>query len=339
MAFYDNISLEKGLYNQSAKSFTASLEALDPSANYKGTELDGLDAYERQLKRFDIKVKGYNSDSVDKFFTTSQSATLFPEFVKRCVLQGMQGANVLSDIVASNTKINTLDYRPLASLTSESAMSFPKVLEGAAIPSTEIKLQENLITLYKRGRMLVSSYEAIKFERLDLFAVTLKQIGAYIAKSQLDDALGVIINGDGNENPAEVIDVATTGSITYADLINLWGKFGAYEMNRLIVAPDVMQKMLAIKELQDPMTGLNFQGTGKLSTPLGATLYRANGLAAGRIVALDKNCALEMVTAADVTIESDKLIDRQLERSAITSIAGFAKIFADASKVMKVSAS
>lgn len=336
MAFYDNLYLEKGLYHQSAKNFTASLEALDPSMSYKGTELEGLDAYERQLKRFDIKVKGFNSDNVEKFFQSSQSATLFPEFVKRCVMQGVQSANVLSDIVASNTKINTLDYRPLASLTSEAAQSFPKVLEGGLIPTTEIKLQENLITLYKRGRMLVSSYEAIKFERLDLFAVTLKQIGAYIAKSQLEDALDVILNGDGNSNPAEVITVATAGKITYADLINLWGKFGPYEMNRLIVAPDVMQKLLAIPELQDPMAGLNFQGTGKLSTPLGATLYRANGLGAGKIIALDRNCALEMVTAADVQIENDKLIDRQLERSAITSIVGFAKIFADAAKVMTV---
>jgi hypothetical protein len=43
-------------------------------------------------------------------------------------------------------------------------------------------------------------------------------------------------------------------------------------------------------------------------------------------VGLDKNCALEMVRAGDVTTEYDKLIDRQLERCAITMTAGFAKI-------------
>lgn len=336
MAYYDNILLEKGLYNQSAKSFTSSLEALDPSSSYKGTNLEGLDAYERQLKRFDIKVKGYNSDNVEKFFQNSQSATLFPEFVKRCVIQGMKSSNVLSDIIATSTKINALDYRPLASLSSEDINSYPKLSESELIPSTEIKLQDNLIKLNKRGRLLVSSYEAIKFERLDLFSVTLRQIGAYIAKAHLDDAINVILNGDGNDNPAEVISVATASKITYADLINLWSKFESFEMNRLLIAPDVMQKLLAIKELQDPMTGINFQGTGKLSTPLGATLYRTNGLPKGKIIALDKNCALEMVTAADVQIESDKLIDCQLDRSAISSIVGFSKIFADASKVMTV---
>ncbi len=68
MAFYDSINLEKGMYNGNDKSFSKVLESLDPSTNYAGTDLNSLDAFERQLKRFDIKVKGYNSDSVSKFF-------------------------------------------------------------------------------------------------------------------------------------------------------------------------------------------------------------------------------------------------------------------------------
>ena len=54
--------------------------------------------------------------------------------------------------------------------------------EGAAIPSTTVKTQENLVKLHKRGRMLVASYEAIRYQKLDLFSVTLKQIGAYISR-------------------------------------------------------------------------------------------------------------------------------------------------------------
>ena len=39
-----------------------------------------------------------------------------------------------------------------------------------------------------------------------------------------------------------------------------------------------------------------------------------------------------MVVAGDVVTDYDKLIDRQLERATISSIAGFAKIFTGASK-------
>ena len=68
---YENLKLEKGMYSQSGRSFAQTLEALDPSENYKGTSLEGLDAFQRQLKRFDIKVKGTGSDVVEKFFRTS----------------------------------------------------------------------------------------------------------------------------------------------------------------------------------------------------------------------------------------------------------------------------
>ena len=42
------------------------------------------------------------------------------------------------------------------------------------------------------------------------------------------------------------------------------------------------------------------------------------------------------VQGSDVTVEYDKLIDRQLERAAITSISGFAKLFSEAAKVLRV---
>ena len=107
MTAFDNIRLEKGLY--ASGDFTGALEKIDPSENYSGTALEGLDAYQRQLKRFDIKVSGAGSDVVDKFFKTSDSAVLFPEYVSRAVRQGMQEANDLPRIVASTTVIDSLD--------------------------------------------------------------------------------------------------------------------------------------------------------------------------------------------------------------------------------------
>ncbi len=336
MAFYDNLTLEKGMYKPGGEGFTAALEALDPSENYRGTELEGLDAYQRQLKRFDIRVGGNRSDCVEKFFQTSQSAALFPEYVRRCVAQGSQSADILDDLIAARTKIDSMDYRSLVSLPGTDDTALKPVAEGAQIPTTEVRVQDHLVKLCKRGRMLVSSYEAIRFQRLDLFGVTLRQIGADIARSQLADALAVLVNGDGTGNAAEVLSVKTAGALTYDDLVSLWGAFGEYEMNRLVASPDVMQLLLGITEFRNPLTGLNFQGTGKLSTPLGANLYRAASVPQGKLVALDKSCALEMVVAADVTVEYDKLIDRQLERAAITTISGFGRICSGAAAVLQL---
>ena len=86
--------------------------------------------------------------------------------------------------------------------------------------------------------------------------------------------------------------------------------------------------------MQDAAAGLTFHGTGKLITPMGAKVLRISAVPEGRLIGLDRNYALELVKAGDVNVEYDKLIDRQLERAAITTISGYAKIFPDASQVL-----
>ncbi len=327
MANYEKISLERGMYSYSGKSMTDILEELDPSANYVGSELEGLDAFSRQLKRFDIRVSGAKSDPVEKFFATTDSAALFPEYVCRAVRQGMEQADVLSDIVAAKTTINGMDYRSITSTPTDDEKSLVRVSEGAYIPQTKVSTQENLVKLHKRGRMLVTSYEALRFQRLDLFTVTLKQIGAYIARAQLKDAIDVLINGDGNNNPCKVIN---TSNLSYGELVSLWAELSPYEMTTILAPTDAMVSMLSMTELKDATASQNFHGTGKMVTPLGAKLIHTTSMPAGSIIGMDKNCALEMVQAGDIITDYDKLIDRQLERATISCISGFAKIFTDA---------
>ena len=339
---YDNLKLEKGMYRQEGMSFTQVLESLDPSENYRGTALEGTDAFQRQLKRFGIRAKGAGSSSVEKFFRTADSAVLFPEYIARTVRQGMEENDILPSIVATTTVIDGLDYRSIYSNPTDEDKALQDVEEGAAIPETEVKVKSNLINLTKRGRMLVASYEALRFQKLDLFSVMLRQIGAYIQKQQLADAVKVLMDGDGNENAAVQYTIGTSpmtgtkGTLGYDQMVEFWGKFDPYTMNTILCSSGTMTQMLKIPELQNPMTGLNFQGTGKFATPLGAQLHRTSAVADGVIIGLDNRYALELVRAGDVLVEYDKLIDRQLERAAITSISGFGKICDGAAAVLNV---
>lgn len=333
MATFDTIKLDKGLY-RTGLSFNAELEKQDPSENYKGTELEGLDAFSRQLKRFNIKVNGKDSSCVDKFFQTSDSAVLFPEYVSRAVKQGMEEANILSSLIATKTNINALDYRTIQSNEEPEDKELCDIAEGAYIPTTEIKTKENLVKLHKRGRMLEASYEAIRFQRLDLFTVALKGIGAHIAHSQIEDAMKTLVYGDGNDNEIKVIQ-SKTDDVSYENLVDLWNALDPYTLNTIITSPEVAGKIISLPEMKDSFAGLNFHATGKLVTPLGARLIK-NKSVGNCIIGIDKNFALEMVTAGDIQTDYDRLIDRQLQRATVTQIAGFAKIFNDAAVAMSV---
>jgi len=69
-------------------SLSGYLEKLDPSREYKGTEFDGTDAFERQMFWADIMPfsypeRGVWSDRVSKFYEQEGAAVLFPEFIAR----------------------------------------------------------------------------------------------------------------------------------------------------------------------------------------------------------------------------------------------------------------
>lgn len=327
MAYYDNINLEKGMYTISGKSFTDVLEELDPSGNYKNSELDGLDAFQRQLKRFDIKVSGPKSDTISKFFSTTQSAALFPEYIRRVVLTSFVENSTIADIVANITYIDSPDYRTISSNMSDGDLTLSYVDEGATIPETTIKLNSRLVRLFKRGRTLVSSYEALKYQKIDVFSTILKQIGNYIAISTLTDCLDVIVDPtDEGEGELSYIDpVDKTNPVVYEDLINIFKDLYPYKLNTILVTLDVLKKILMMEEMRDTAAGLNFHGTGDILTPLGAKVVPIT-IGNKLLIGMDKRYTVEMIKSGDIQIEHDKLIDRQLERTVISCTYGFSKL-------------
>ena len=149
---------------------------------------------------------------------------------------GMDEESILPAITATVTNFEGMDYRSIASAPTEKEKELKRVEEGSIIPTTTIRTQENLVRLHKRGRMLVASYEAIRFQRLDLFSVTLRQIGAYIGRMHLQDAINVLCDGDGNNNAAKIYTIGTNpisgtkGTLTYDALLDFWSQFDPYTM-------------------------------------------------------------------------------------------------------------
>lgn len=321
MAFYDSIKLEKGMYNQ---GLTKALESIDPSEAYEGTELSGLDAYERQLKRFNIKVKGQNSDILDSFFKTTDSAVLFPEFVKRSVLQGMESCTVLQSIVATVTNVESNDYRTIKATTDATAGN--AINEASDLPKTTIQTKPNLVALKKRGRIIASSYEALRHQQLGTVSVIFRKVGEEIARAQLKDAIDVLLNGDETDNAAGVVSPNSTSGIAYKDLIKLRTSFTDCEPNIILANSSTMQDLLGLEELKSPQTILSFNGASVTSAMLGLMFFIVNSMPATTLLAIDKNSALEKIQG-ELIFDWDRLIERQMERIVFSIIGGFAKMF------------
>ena len=63
---------------------------------------------------------------------------------------------------------------------------------------------------------------------------------------------------------------------------------------------------------------------------------KSSGLSPSRISMRPTSPHSTAAMSRPVMVEYDKLIDRQMERAAITTISGYAKIFEDASRVLSI---
>ncbi|MBP1572274.1 MAG: hypothetical protein J6A55_00545 [Oscillospiraceae bacterium] len=318
---YNEIRLEKSLYSIGGKTFTQALTALDPDENYQGTELSSLDAFERQLKRFDIKVSGENCDRVEKFFTTAETAVLFPEYVRRAIKQGMDNASILPCITAAVGYTDGIDFRGLT-ITSDDMTT---TAQGEALPETTCALASSATEVKKFGRKLSCTYESIRKQRIEALTVVLKNVGASIARHINLEAVNVLSQG------AKTSSIAGA-TVAYSDLAAFWASLPQYDMTTIVTSPAVMADILALDEMKYCVN--DFMASGRVVTPYGVTIVKCSNLDGDKLIGLDNTCALESVFATDVIVDFDKLMSTQCEEIACSVMVGFSKVASDAVAVM-----
>ncbi len=322
MIMYTDIKLEKGLYSITGKTFTQALAELDPDSAYENTELKGLDAFERQLKRFDIKVKGANSDRVEKFFLSTQSAVLFPEYVRRAIKAGLNAASILPQVAATTTYTDSMDFRGLT-VTSDGESDV--VAQCGELPVTTVKLAASSSALTKFARKLSCSYESVRKQRLEAFGVILRNLGAAIARDVNGLCMAQITSGI---TPSQIAG----DEITYADLAAFWSSMSEFNMTTMVCKPETMAKILGLEQMKYCVG--DYMTSGMVKTPYGVTLVKCSQLESDVAVGIDNSCAVEAVFGTDVVVDFDKLISTQCSEIACSVTVGFSKLTDGAVKVL-----
>jgi hypothetical protein len=290
-------------------SLSSYLEDNDSQESYFGTSLENLNAYERQLKRFDIKVSGLNCDCVEKFFQTSESSALFPEFVRLCVISGLEQDNLIEEIVSVITKIDGYDYRSIHTVFGKD-------------DEVEIKTNDSLAKITKRGKRLKSSYESLRFQRITLLKTILNNIGSYIRKAQMYDlAYSVIFNPD-------------VKSVENFEGVSEHFQENDCQPNVFIASPKTISKIKSIipsyacykfcGEASDNRDGVKYIALD--------TLMEEN-----QFIAFDKDLAIEMIINSRLQIGYSKLLEKQFENVPIALASGFSILNPSAAVIGRLS--
>lgn len=335
------LSLDKGIYDEAkttGKTFSEILEKDDPSENYKGSNLEKLDAYERQLAAHDIQVKGKQAALVGDFYKTDTSKILFPEFINRNLKIGMNRGKMeamIDDVVSTTSEIDSNSLKGISVDMNSSNVEYKRVNENAKFPLVVFKTKEQANTLYKIGTSINATYEALRRVKVDLIANALQIIGFNLSRAMVYEVLDVLLNGDGNSNPAPEVLSVGHGDITFEDILSLELEFENFENEFLIGNKNTMKKVLKIPEFRDPLIASKFLTNGDLQTPFGNTLKLNKKLPDSKLIGFNRKAGVEMLEEKGASlVETGKIINQQFEEIVISKYCGFSKIFPDSAFVL-----
>ena len=368
-------------------NFSRWLEEQDPSEGYH----DGLDAFERQLAIAGITTntnaeRGFYADEFRAFedageqghvlqiewmarqyrkvahatrsVLASDSATVGSAMrpyvdAAQARMHQLAPAIPLGELIAFRTQIDSNMYRALYLNDDETQYRMVRVGETAEIPGATLTQGERPVDLYKYGRRLDISYEAMRRVPIDTVAFYIARMAIQAEVDKVSTVLNVLVNGDGNEGTeAEIIRLGDLDPNATANRLTLqgWLAFKLKFRNPYQLTHELVQEGVALQQLLLDTGSANTR-LAELSGTFGGfepmnDVFRDNvrfgvldEAPSNQIVALDARFAVEQITEIGGTInESKKWIEKQVDTLVFTEVEGYAVVDSKAAKILDLSA-
>lgn len=322
-----------------------------------------LDAFDIALLSKGIIVKdnmefGIQSSSMMTFFTTDENRALFPEFVIRQLRQLSSMPSIINSLVASTRVITGDSAKQIvldlsntpAGKKNKQSLKMRRIAEGANIPVAELKLGETSIKIYKYGIGVKATYEVMRRTTIDMFRKQMELVTVQAAYDEVGAVIDVIINGDGNTNPATVYTAsdlnssAKEGKLDEVTLVKFLVKQAPFNFDTLIVDEEIYTQICTILLDKNYTNAINpkvaFEFPQGLLNNLKVIYSEDLGTTSDgkhQIIGLAQKYAIEKtVEAGSLINEVSKTIENQTQLAVITENAGFNKIDSRASAILKL---
>jgi len=330
--------------------FTFKEKVIEPLKAYRGS--DGVPGKEMGLEEFmKTRLKLSNSSgelltldhlfadmgldperiSLDNLLTLSNDYKyLAPEVIRQFVVRGMELNVNYKDLIAASENVDGLvvtspwiDYEN------------PKLLpigETETIPTSKFKWGYKTVRLSKKARALEWSDELILSVKLPVAKHWLQRVGVELGALLYADAIGTLVSGDqpSGTDTCAVVGVATAGSLTFADFVNLWVRSRLISQNwgTLVSNETMANTLLALTEFKPTTGGLGQAAIALQSRnwviPTSLPHLISSNIASDQILMIDPAQAMIQMVFRPLMVESDRIVMRQISGTAISILSGFA---------------
>ena len=330
--------------------FTFKEKVIEPLKTYRGS--DGVAGKEIDLEKFmqtRLKLTKANGDlltlrdlfsdigvdperiSLDNLLSLSNDYKyLAPEIIRQFVVRGMELNVNYKDLVAATENVDSLvvtspwiDYEN------------PKLLpigEAETIPTSKFTWGYKTVRVSKKARALEWTDELILSVKLPIARHWLQRVGVELGALLHADAISTLVSGDQNDgsDTCPIVGVATAGTLTFADFVNVWVRSRLISQNwgTLVTNEKMANTLLALSEFKPTNGGLGQAAVGLQSRnwviPNSLPHIISSNIGDDQILMIDPAQAMIELVFRPLMVESDRIVMRQISGTAISILSSFA---------------
>jgi hypothetical protein len=230
---------------------------------------------------FDIfsSVADLAPDAMKAFQVTPAELTVFPFFWDSQIVEGILAVPLLDVLLMDTVTVasGTAVHAQMNETTVDRQMG--ETGEFASYQEVNISSTETAVKLKKFGGMVTISDEAMRRQRIPVFARGIARIGRQIGIDITDLMVDITINGDttygGINGAATTVGAGVAGTPTYTDYVknDLDFNIGYEPTDRILTRAGII-KALQVPEFKDPLAGFKFQNTGIYPEIFGLMTHR-----------------------------------------------------------------
>lgn len=266
---------------------------------------------------------------------------LVPEIIRDAIRKGIINAPIHRDFIireeATGQPVQTMPFWDMTGIPNE-----PKELGVAeSMELGSIKYGSKQVRIGKSGIGIELADECIRYTAVSLLSLFLQDVGVKLGASLTKKAINTLLNGDqadGSEAAGVVGVAGAANSLTYADLIKVFvrGSLLNRKWTRCIGDESMINQLLNMAEFRNTDKFGNSELTLNVKTPVPRAIdaYCHSSMVAHKLLMVDPAVTMIQLTAVPLTVESERIVQRQVNGTYVSLTTGFAIVMRDGRLVL-----
>jgi hypothetical protein len=256
---------------------------------------------------------------------------LAPELIRDFILKGMESRASYLDLVAGVENVPSMEVSsPWIKYANETPVTTG---EAETIAEATMTWGKKTVTVAKKAIGIYLTDELLLSVKVPILRYFLRKVGVQLSAGLFTQGVQTMINGDQSDgSDACVVVGTTTGSSTqFEDFVRVWvrGDLIGQKWGNLLNSEAMANKILKLSEFKTP------QGAGTVVTNINSKNRiipsSLDHLVSSQIPAVnnmlyDQQAAMIMLVFRGLLIESERIIMRQIQGTACSTITGYTTV-------------